>query len=107
MSVVMAAALTCRAGHSVQAQAAPAPAQPPATLTLTEALSRAIAANPKAVADFKKQSGYDITLSDPEGKLKDRRITLDTGDVTFWQALLTLHCSFLGMAASSIDLGST
>ncbi len=40
-----------------------------------------------AVADFKKQTGYDITLNDPENKLKDRKITLDTGDVTFWQAM--------------------
>jgi RNA polymerase sigma factor (sigma-70 family) len=42
---------------------------------------------PEAVADFQKQSGYELTLSDPAGKLRKRRITLDTGDVTFWQAL--------------------
>jgi RNA polymerase sigma factor (sigma-70 family) len=41
----------------------------------------------KAVADFKKKSGYDLTLSDPQGKLKGRSVTLDTGEVTFWQAL--------------------
>ena len=41
----------------------------------------------EAVEDFKKQSGYDITLHGPENKLKDRTVTLDTGDVTFWQAL--------------------
>jgi RNA polymerase sigma factor (sigma-70 family) len=41
----------------------------------------------EAVADFKAKSGYDLSLSDPEGKLKDRTVTLDTGDVTFWQAL--------------------
>src|SRR5581483_2780702 len=40
-----------------------------------------------AVADFRKQSGYEVVLSDPEDKLKDRKLTLDTGDVTFWQAL--------------------
>jgi hypothetical protein len=39
-----------------------------------------------AVEDFKKKTGYDIVLSDPDGKLKDRTVTLDTGDVTFWQA---------------------
>jgi RNA polymerase sigma factor (sigma-70 family) len=39
-----------------------------------------------AVADFCKQSGYDLILLDPDGKLKDREITLDTGEVTFWQA---------------------
>jgi RNA polymerase sigma factor (sigma-70 family) len=42
---------------------------------------------PEAVAEFQKQSGYELSLSDPEGKLKDRRITLDTGEVTFWHAL--------------------
>jgi RNA polymerase sigma factor (sigma-70 family) len=41
----------------------------------------------KAVADFKKKSGYDLALSDPQGKLKARTVTLDTGEVTFWQAL--------------------
>src|SRR5262249_42758878 len=41
----------------------------------------------EAVADFNKKSGYTIVLHDPEEKLKDRKVTLDTGDVTFWQAL--------------------
>ncbi len=41
----------------------------------------------EALADFNKQSGYSITLFDPQNTLKDRRVTLDTGDVTFWQAL--------------------
>jgi hypothetical protein len=41
----------------------------------------------EALDDFKKQSGYNLALSDPNEKLKDRKITLDTGDVTFWQAL--------------------
>ena len=41
---------------------------------------------PEAVADFRKKSGFNITLHDPEGKLKDRKITLDTGETTFWTA---------------------
>lgn len=41
----------------------------------------------EAITDFTKQSGYQLSLSDPEGKLKGRTITLDTGEVTFWQAL--------------------
>ena len=41
----------------------------------------------EAVEDLKKQTGYKIVLSDPENKLKDRKVTLDTGDMTFWQAL--------------------
>jgi hypothetical protein len=42
---------------------------------------------PDAVADLRKQSGYTIELQDPDGKLKERKITLDTGDTTFWHAL--------------------
>jgi RNA polymerase sigma factor (sigma-70 family) len=49
-----------------------------------------------AVADFKQKSGYDIALSDPDGKLKDHTITLDTGDVTFWKAL-DLFCQKAGL----------
>ncbi len=41
----------------------------------------------EAVADFQKKSGYVIHLHDPEGKLKERRVTLDTGETTFWHAL--------------------
>jgi hypothetical protein len=40
-----------------------------------------------AVADFAKKSGYAIVLHDPDSKLKGKRITLDTGNVTFWNAM--------------------
>jgi hypothetical protein len=40
-----------------------------------------------AVADFSKKSGYPLNLIDPAGKLKSKKITLDTGKVTFWEAL--------------------
>ena len=40
----------------------------------------------EAVEDFARKSGYAITLHDPDNKLKDRTVTLDTGDATFWQA---------------------
>jgi hypothetical protein len=40
-----------------------------------------------ALEDFAKQSGYHFALNDPENKLKDRTITIDTGDAPFWQAL--------------------
>ena len=40
----------------------------------------------EAVEEFQKKSGYTITLHDLENKLKDRTVTLDAGDVTFWQA---------------------
>jgi hypothetical protein len=35
----------------------------------------------EAVADFQKKSGYRIYLHDPEGKLKERKITLETASV--------------------------
>lgn len=41
----------------------------------------------EAVADFQKKSGYTIQLHDPDEKLKDRNITLDTGETAFWHAL--------------------
>jgi hypothetical protein len=47
---------------------------------------------PDAVADFEKKSGYTLKLIDPEGKLKERKITLDTGETTFWHAL-ELFCA--------------
>jgi hypothetical protein len=41
----------------------------------------------EAVADLAKKTGYPVTLYDPQNKLADRKVTLDTGDTTFWQAL--------------------
>jgi hypothetical protein len=40
----------------------------------------------EAVDELKKKTGYNIVLHDPENKLKDRKVTLDTGETTFWQA---------------------
>jgi hypothetical protein len=40
----------------------------------------------EALEDFKKKSGYEITLYDPDSKLINRRVTLDTGEVPFWEA---------------------
>src|SRR5262245_37824411 len=50
----------------------------------------------EAVADLSKRSGYPILLNDPEGKLKDVKVTLDTGETTFWQAL-DLFCQKAGL----------
>ncbi len=58
-----------------------------------------------ALADFKKQSGYDLALADPDGKLKDRKITLDTGAVTFWKAL-ELFCRQAELVDSAAKLVS-
>ena len=42
------------------------------------------------MADLQKKSGFRIYLHDPEGKLKDRKITLDTGETSFWHAYALL-----------------
>ncbi len=44
----------------------------------------------KAVEEFTKQSGYGLVLVDPENKLKDVKVTLDTGKVAFWEAVAKL-----------------
>jgi hypothetical protein len=41
----------------------------------------------EAVGELCKQSGYTVSLQDPKGVLHDRKITLNTGEVTFWEAL--------------------
>ncbi len=40
-----------------------------------------------AIADFEKKAGVGFNLIDADSKLKDKRITLDTGKVPFWTAL--------------------
>jgi hypothetical protein len=40
-----------------------------------------------AVADFAKKSGYPLQFEGDRVRLGTRKITLDTGDVTFWEAL--------------------
>jgi hypothetical protein len=39
-----------------------------------------------AVADLSKQSGYPIQLRGDKTKLVERKITLDTGEISFWEA---------------------
>lgn len=41
----------------------------------------------KAVEQIAKETGYSLKLHDPEGKLKGKKVTLDTGKTTFWDAL--------------------
>jgi hypothetical protein len=41
----------------------------------------------EAVRGLADKSGYRVVLSDPDGKLKGKAVTLDTGKVTFWAAL--------------------
>ena len=49
-----------------------------------------------AIADFTKKSGYTLILRDPDDKMKDAKITIDTGKVTFWKAL-ELFCTKAGL----------
>src|SRR5262249_1169655 len=53
-----------------------------------------------AVSEFNKKSGYPITVPDPENKLKDRKVTLDTGEVTFWEAF-DKFCEKAGLVEAS------
>lgn len=52
----------------------------------------------EALAEFEKKSGYRFTLHDSKGKLKGRKVTLATGDVTFWEAL-----ELFGQAAGLVE----
>jgi hypothetical protein len=40
-----------------------------------------------AISDLFKQSKCPIVLADPKGKLKDRKVTIETGETGFWEAL--------------------
>ncbi len=55
-----------------------------------------------AIAEFNKKSGYTIELHDPEKKLKDRTVTLDTGEVTFWEAF-DKFCEKAGLIEPSMQ----
>lgn len=61
---------------------------------------------PDALADFVKQSGYALHLHDPDGKLAGKKVTLDTGEVAFWEAF-DRFCAAAGLVeAGSRDLFS-
>jgi hypothetical protein len=56
----------------------------------------------EAIADFQKKSGYPIRLHDPENKLKDQTVTLDTGETTFWHAL-GMFCDKAGLVEATMQ----
>jgi hypothetical protein len=56
----------------------------------------------EAVADFQKKSGYTLHLHDPDGKLKERKITLDSGETTFWHAF-ALFCAKAELTEASVE----
>jgi len=41
----------------------------------------------EAIADFEKKAGVGFNLLDAAGKMKEKKVTLDTGKVPFWTAL--------------------
>jgi hypothetical protein len=55
-----------------------------------------------AVAGFQKKSGYIFYLHDPDNQLKDRTVTLDTGETTFWHAF-GLFCAKAGLVEATVD----
>jgi hypothetical protein len=59
----------------------------------------------QAVAELSRKSGYFLFLADEEGKgeLKKRTITLDTGEVTFWEAFEKL-CAKGGLVEGAAAL---
>jgi hypothetical protein len=61
---------------------------------------------PEAIAEFEKQSGYRLTLADRQGKLQARKITLDTGDATFWQAF-DQFCQSANLVGSGLPRSGT
>jgi hypothetical protein len=56
---------------------------------------------PEAVAEFARQSGYKFTVSDSQRLTLGRLVTLDTGEVTFWQAF-DLFCESANLVATGL-----
>src|SRR5207244_1000701 len=56
-----------------------------------------------ALADFSKKSGYNLTLLEGD-KLKERKVTLETGEVTFWQAF-DQFCAKAGLVEQAANEG--
>jgi hypothetical protein len=50
----------------------------------------------EAVAELSKKTGCHVTLQDPTGRLRDRKVTLEAGEITFWEALDRL-CAGAGL----------
>jgi hypothetical protein len=57
----------------------------------------------EAVADLARQSGYAIQLSDPAIRLVDPRVSLDTGETTFWEAF-DRFCKKVGLVEQAAAL---
>jgi len=42
---------------------------------------------PEAIAEVQKKTGLNISLNDPQNKLADRKVTLETGEKPMWEAV--------------------
>jgi hypothetical protein len=58
---------------------------------------------PEAVAELKRQTGYNLQLGSDPNRLANRKITLDTGSVPFWRAL-ELFCEKAGLSERNAGL---
>ena len=58
----------------------------------------------EALEDLKKKTGAQIVLIDAAGKLKDTKVTLDTGKATFWDAL-EQFCDAAGVIEGTPEVG--
>jgi hypothetical protein len=59
---------------------------------------------PEAVADFARKSHYQIVLQGDQSKLAERKITLDTGETTFWKAF-DQFCEKAGLVEATFQGG--
>jgi hypothetical protein len=60
----------------------------------------------EAVAELAKKAGGKVVLQDPAGKLRDRKVTLEAGEVTFWEALDRLSAA-AGLAEEEVPFAPT
>jgi hypothetical protein len=59
---------------------------------------------PEAVADLANKTGYQIVLQGDQSKLAQRKITLDTGETTFWKAF-DQFCDKAGLVETNFQGG--
>lgn len=60
---------------------------------------------PEAIAEIKRQTGYGIQLGGDVNKLAQRKVTLDTGDCPFWEALQRF-CAQAGLKENPAPAGN-
>jgi len=58
-----------------------------------------------ALAEFSKKSGYQILAHDPNNKLNDRKVTLETEEISFWEAFDKFCTEAKVVEANPEDLG--